>query len=251
MTGSHRKRVLLLAVLAGLAPAVLAPARGWAAQPVTGTGPNGAAGPVGAGEEFHYRWQLGNLVGYLAGLFLPRSGNGELTFRDDHNGHLLTELVITSPDGHDGEYFRYGSEIDDRTLQPLRAWTSYFWRGRSKSKVKEIEQKGVLDIVSGLYVIRRQLPQQEQRLEIWSDGDIFPAAIIPRGREKRLIGGRPIDTLHYAIRPVSEPGRPRWKGKIDFWFATDPAATPVEIDISRSLADVRLVLQSGMSPPAG
>jgi hypothetical protein len=249
MTGSARKLAVLtiLALALVLVLAVVAPARELAQQ----SGTAAAAPASGTDEEFHYRWQLGNLVGYIAGLFLPRQGDGELTFKDDHNGHLRTELLITSPNSHDGEYFRYGSEIDARTLQPLRAWTSYFWRGRSKSKVKEIDQKGVLDIVSGLYVIRRQLPQQEQQLEIWSDGDIFPAVIVPRGREKRNIGSRQIDTLHYAIRPVSVPGRPRWKGKIDFWFATDAAATPVEIDISRSLADVRLVLQSATSPAAG
>jgi hypothetical protein len=249
MTGAARKLAPLsaLTALSVLVLALVAPARGLGQQ----NGTAAAAAANGTDEEFHYRWQLGNLVGYIAGLFLPRSGDGELTFKDDHNGHLRTELLITSPNSHDGEYFRYGSEIDARTLQPLRAWTSYFWRGRSKSKVKEIDQKGVLDIVSGLYVIRRQLPQQEQQLEIWSDGDIFPAVIVPRGREKRNIGSRQIDTLHYAIRPVSVPGRPRWKGKIDFWFATDATATPVEIDISRSLADVRLVLQSATSPAAG
>jgi hypothetical protein len=210
----------------------------------------GFAQPPSAGEEFHYHWQLRNLVGYIAGLFLPRQGNGELTFKDDGNGHLRSELVITSPDSHDGEFWRYGSEIDSRTLQPLRAWTSYFWRGRSKTKTREIDQKGVLDVVSGLYAIRHDLPKETQRLEIWSDGDIFPAAIIPLGHESLKIGGRSVDTVHYAIRSVDVPGRLKWKGKVDFWFATDPAATPVEIEISRSLADVRLVLQPGMSPPA-
>src|SRR5437588_4325873 len=79
---------------------------------------------VRGNEEFQYRWHLRNLIGTLVGLFLPNRGDGHLTFKQDGNGHLLSELTITSDAAKEGEYFRYGSEVDTRTLQPIRAWSS-------------------------------------------------------------------------------------------------------------------------------
>lgn len=217
---------------------------------------HGRAAPAelpAADEGFHYHWQLRNLLGVVAGFFLPRQGDGELTFKVQKNGHLLCELLITSPDSGEGENFRYGSEIDARTLQPFRAWSSYTWHGRSKSQNDEIEQKGVIEIVSGIYALRRNPPVKPRRMEIWSDGKIYPVVVIPLGDESKLVGGRQIETRHYSIRPVDLPGRRRWKGKVDCWLARDAVVTPVEILISRSLADVRLELATGPAPatPAG
>lgn len=194
-------------------------------------------------EEFRYRWQLRNFVGSVAGLFLPNQGVGELTFKQN-NGHLRSELMITSSASRQGEYFKYGSEVDLRTLQPIRAWSSYSWRGESKHKSSEIEQDGVLDVASGIFAIRNDPPEKARRMEIWSDGRIYPVVVIPLGTEARKIGNRKMDVRHYSIRGINLPGRRKWKGKLDLWLAKDEAATPVEIVISRNLADVHLELQS-------
>ena len=196
-------------------------------------------------EEFKYRWQLRNFIGNLAGLFLPNHGEGSLTFKKDRNGRLRSELTITSGASKEGEYFLYGSEVDVRTLQPIRAWSSYSWRGETKSKSAEIEQDGVLDVASGIYSIRSNPPQKSRRMEIWSDGKVYPVVVIPLGLERRQTqGGKKIDVQHYSIRGVDMPGRRRWKGKLDLWLARDEVATPVEILISRNLADVHLELNS-------
>jgi hypothetical protein len=193
-------------------------------------------------EEFRYRWQLKNFVGAVAGLFLPNQGEGSLTFTRN-NGHLTSELLITSKESRQGEYFRYGSEIDTATLQPIRAWSSYQWRGESKSKRDDIDREGVLDVASGIYSIRRDPPTKPRRMEIWSEGKIYPVVVIPLGVEQRkLTGGRKVAARHYSIRGVNLPDRRRWKGKLDLWLANDQAATPVEIVISRNMADVRLEL---------
>lgn len=196
-------------------------------------------------EEFQYRWQLRNFMGNLAGLFLPNQGEGLLTFKADKNGRMRSELTITSSASRNGEYFRYGSEVDTRTLQPIRAWSAYSWRGETKSKSSEIEQDGVLDVASGIYSIRQDPPAQPRRMEIWSDGKVYPVTVIPLGLETRkLRDGRKIDVRHYSIRGVDVPGRRKWKGKLDLWLARDEAATPVEIMISRNLADVHMELKS-------
>ncbi len=135
-------------------------------------------------EEFQYRWQLRNFIGSLAGLFLPNQGEGSLTFRKDGNGRLTSELTITSTAAQ-GEYFRYGSEVDTRTLQPIRAWSAYSWRGETKTKSEPIHQEGVFDVASGIYSIRQDPPDKARRMEIWSDGKIYPVVVIPLGDESR------------------------------------------------------------------
>ena len=194
-------------------------------------------------EEFRYRWQLRNFMGAVAGLFLPRLGEGSLTFKRT-NGHLMSELTITSPESKQDGYFRYGSEVDIRTLQPIRAWSSYSWRGESKSKNEAVDKDGVLDVAAGIYAIRSDPPVKSRRMEIWSDGKIYPVVVIPLGLETRKLPHGKIQARHYSIRGVNIPGQRRWKGKLDLWLTPDAAATPVEIVISRNLADVRMELMS-------
>jgi hypothetical protein len=202
-----------------------------------------AVAQLGEDEDFHYHWRLGNVVGTILGLFFPQQGDGELAFKLQKDGHLRGELLITSPQSKQGEYWRYGSEIDPRTLQPIRAWSSFFWRGRSKSTSDEIEQKGVFDISCAIYSIRHEPFQKPRDMEIWSDGKIYPVTVLPMGDEVRTISNRKVETRHYAIRGRDLPERRKWTAKVDFWLAKDQAATPVEIQISRRLADVRLELR--------
>ena len=202
-----------------------------------------AGAQVGEDEDFHYHWRLGNVVGTILGLFFPQQGDGELAFKLQKDGHLRGELLITSPESKQGEYWRYGSEIDPHTLQPIRAWSSFFWRGRSKSTSDEIEQKGVYDISCAIYTIRHEPFRKPRDMEIWSDGKIYPVTVLPMGDEVRTISNRKIETRHYAIRGRDLPERRKWTAKVDFWLAKDQAATPVEIQISRRLADVTLELR--------
>jgi len=211
---------------------------------VAGPWTSAASAQVRGDEEFQYRWQLGNVIGTLAGLFLPNRGEGNLTFKKDGNGHLRSELTITSAVAKQGENFRYGSEVDTRTMQPIRAWSSYSWRGETKSKSEDITAEGVLDIASGIYAIRRDPPMKTRRMEIWSDGKIYPVIVIPQGGETRTLDGRKIEVRKFSIRGIDVPDRDRWKGRLDLWLARDEAATPVEILISRNLADVRMELKS-------
>ena len=194
-------------------------------------------------EEFRYRWQLRNFMGAVAGLFLPRQGEGSLTFQRT-NGHLKSELTITSPQSKQAGYFRYGSEIDVNTLQPIRAWSSYSWRGESKSKNEPVKEDGVLDVAAGIYAIRSDPPDKPRRMQIWSDGKIYPVVVVPLGTEMRQLPHGKVQARHYSIRGVDIRGQRKWKGKLDLWLATDAAATPVEIVISRNMADVRMELLS-------
>jgi hypothetical protein len=194
-------------------------------------------------EEFRYRWRLGSLLGVVAGLFLPSHGEGVLRVTPADGGNLTSELLITSEDSRRGEYWRYGSEMDPDTGRAVRAWSSYRWRGEEKEKRAEIEEDGVVDMVSGIWAIRRDPPERSRPMEIWSDGKIYPVVVVPRGRETRTIDGRKIPTRHFTVKGYDVPGKRQWKGSLELWLAEDAAATPVEIRIERTLADLRLELQ--------
>jgi hypothetical protein len=200
-----------------------------------------AAAAADDGEEFRYRWRLANFAGRVAGLFLPTTGEGQLTFTP-HDGRLTTELLITSERSRDGEFWRYGSEVDAASLDSRRAWSSYRWRGESKSKSAEIDAHGVKDVVAGIYAIRRDPPAAPRPMAIWSDGKTYPVVVIPRGVEPRRVAGRVVVARRFSIRGVDVAGGRRWKGKLELWLTDDAAAAPVELHISRSLADLRLEL---------
>ncbi len=194
-------------------------------------------------EELHYRWHLGRFLGRIAGLFLPSHGDGVLTLeRDDDT--LTTELLITSEESDDGEYWRYGAEIDARSGYAESAWSSYQWRGEERSEREEIAEHGVMDVVSGIWAIRRDPPKVTRKMEIWSEGKIYPVVVIPLDRERIRVGDRRVETRHYSVRGYDAPGGHRWKGTLELWLAQDAAATPVEIHIERSLANLQLRLQS-------
>ena len=194
-------------------------------------------------ERFVYRWELQKLAALLGGILFPGQGTGLLTFEPRPNGRVVSELHITSEHSDEGEFYRYGAEIDPRAGRTVKAWSSYLWRGESKSESSEIREAGVIDVASGIYQIRAELPEEPRRLRIWSDGKIYPVLVIPGGEETRTLpGGRKVDTRHFRIRGLKIPGERHWKGHMDLWIADDPARTPVEISFDRSLVGVRLRL---------
>lgn len=211
-----------------------------------GTG-NGQPRPID--EDFRYRWELSNFIGRIASAFLPGQGDGSLVFKTDANGRLRSELMITSPDSARGDYFRYGSEVDAQTLKPIRAWSSYHWRGETKSKDESVDRTGVLDIAAGIYSIRRDPPKSIRRIEIWSDGKTYPVEIVPQGVVQRVVSGRKVLARHYIIRGFDVPGQRRWKGRLELWLSTDSTAKPLAILLSRNLADVRLELKAPVHAP--
>lgn len=196
-----------------------------------------------APEELHYRWNLGRLLGRVAGIFLPNEGDGVMTLKPT-NGDVVTELVITSEHSREGEFWRYGSRIDPQSGYAERAWSSYRWRGEAKSKQEDLVDAEVMDIVSGIYAIRRDPPRAARHMEIWSDGKIYPVVVIPKGEVTRTIDGRQIPTRHYSVRGYKTPDGRYWKGTLELWLAKDAAATPVEMHITRDLAALQLRLQS-------
>lgn len=195
-------------------------------------------------ETFEYRWSLVGFGGLIARLFLPSHGEGVLTYERQADGKVVSDLLITSEHSKQGEYWRYGSVIDPRKGESVRAWSSYRWRGEEKSKEQDVEEPGVRDIVAGIRALRLDPPDKPRPMEIWSDGKIYPVVVIPKNRETRRLGDHEVPVRRYTVRGVDVEGRNPWKGSMELWLADDAISTPVEIQLERSLAKLRLELTS-------
>ena len=97
-------------------------------------------------------------------------------------------------------------------------------------------------MASAIQKLRGAPPTGSRRMEIWSDGKLYPVEVKRVGVERIDVGGRKVAATHIAVRPLIEPERRVWKGELDLWLADDPAATPVRILVSRSPARVLLEL---------
>ncbi len=193
-------------------------------------------------ETLRYSWSLGGFFGTLARLFLPGRGDGALTTRAALDDNVEVVLDITAPSAARGEFWRYGAAIDREDGRTLRAWSAYRFRGEDKSESSDLEDQSVIDVASGILLLRRERPTKPRNLKIWNDGKLYPVVILPRGRVVRQIHGKPYTTEHYAIRARRVRGERVWKGKLDIYLANDERATPVEISLERRMARVRLEL---------
>jgi len=202
-----------------------------------------AAPPLAAheSETLRYRWVLGGFFGTVARVFLPGRGDGVLATRRTVEGGLEVELDITSPAAQ-GEFWRYGAQIDPADGRTLKAWSTYKYRGKTDFKESEFDEESVIDIASGITLLRRLQPAAPVDLRIWNDGKIYPVTIFPREHAMRSLGDRQVAARHYAVRGRRVPGERVWKGRLDIYLAADAAATPVEISLERKMARVRLLL---------
>ena len=207
--------------------------------------PTAAVGDQESFEILRYRWRLKGVRGAIAGMFLPRQGEGSLTTAEAPDGSLTSELLITAKAGAAGEFWRYGSELAPGGRRTRRAWSSYLYRGERKSKETRLDGEDIVDVASGIYLIRQDPPTEPRRMRIWSDGKLYPVIVLPLGVETRQAAGGPRRVRHYSIRGVKAAGERYWKGSMDLWLADDEAATPVEILVERSWAGVRLELDAG------
>lgn len=195
-----------------------------------------------ADEKLDYRWRVQGLFGAVAGLFFPAEGEGSLTRKTLPGGNLVSELLITSKADREPDFFRYGAETSGESGATVRAWSSQLWRGKRKDKSSPVDQPGAVDVASAIQFLRQEPLTAKRRMEIWSDGRLYPVEVRPLGREPVKVTGRKVMARHVAVRPLNEPGRRVWKGELDLWFAEDPASTPLRILVARSPARVLLEL---------
>jgi hypothetical protein len=220
---------------------------------------------IGNTEEFRYSWRLRGGVRFLAGLMFPTSGVGNL--RNTYGDKMHSELLITAPNGKQGGFYEYQSDIDSHG-KTLMTSHGYAWGSKSRS------EKTVFDYVKGQARIRKQTPEEvENRVKklpeqedfrdiltaihylrqnadtivkpvqtvVYSDGKEYPVIFKPGERKVFKIEGR--QTAARAFEIVDAPGGRKWPGGVTVWLTSDDRRVPVRIEIQQSLAALQLDLQ--------
>ncbi|MDX1500746.1 MAG: DUF3108 domain-containing protein [Thermoanaerobaculia bacterium] len=180
--------------------------------------------------------------GTLARVFVPGRGEGRLITEPVGPGERRTVLKITSQDADGEEYWLWGSRLDAATLDAREAWNESYYRQREKRRETTLDEPGVIDIPSGIHLLRRRPPTEPLELELWTDGKIYPVLIEPGRKEQRQVDGRTTIVDHFVIEGRDVPDRRVWKGRLDVWLTPDEAAVPVEIVYRRKGGKVHLDL---------
>jgi hypothetical protein len=219
-------------------------------------------------EELRYAWRLRGGVRFLAGFMFPTSGVGNLrtTFS---SGNVQSELLITAPNGKQGGYYAYESEMDERASRTLMTYHGYAWGKKMRN------ERTVFDYVKRLARIRKQTPDEiENRVKplpsvaetrdiltaiyylrqnaqnihgplstsIFSDGKEYPVIFRPVQTSSITIDGRRTPVRGFEI--IDAPGGKKWQGGVKVWLSNDERRMPLRIEIQQSIASMQLDLKS-------
>ena len=227
-------------------------------------------------EDLRYEWRLRGGVRFFAGLLFPTHGVGNLrTTYGSPDVH--SELLITAPNGRQGGYYAYESQMDRGGEKTLMTYHGYAWGKKSRN------ERTVFDYPKGLARIRKQTPEAvENRVKplpsddtardvltaiqflrqsahaitgplstsIYSDGKEYPVMFRPIDRRSVLkVEGRSVQAIGFEI--VDAPGGRKWPGGVKVWLSADERRIPVRIEIQQSIASLQLDLKSVESCAAG
>jgi hypothetical protein len=221
---------------------------------------------IGNVEEFHYSWRLRGGVRFIAGLMFPTTGVGNL--RNTYGDKVRSELLITAPNGKQGGYYEYQSDIDG-SGKTLMTSHGYAWGKKSRT------ERTIFDYVKGLARMRKQTPEEvENRVKklpageeqfrdiltaihylrqhadtlnqpitttVYSDGKEYPVIFKPGTRRTFVVEGKTTAARGFEI--VDAPGGKKWPGGVTVWLSGDEQHIPIRIEIKQSLASLQLDLQ--------
>lgn len=224
-------------------------------------------------EELRYSWRLRGGIRFIAGLMFPTSGVGNLTTTYPAAGSTAvhSELLITAPNGRQGGFYAYESDMDTAGDRTLMTYHGYAWGKKSRSertlfdyvkRLARIHKKtpdedhdrvkplpntdDVRDVLTAIHYLRWNAAaiKTPVRTSIYSDGKEYPVIFRPTGeRRSFVIDGR--RTNAFALEIVGAPGGTRkWKGGVKVWLSEDARRIPFRIEIQESIASMQLDLQS-------
>ena len=198
-------------------------------------------------EMLVYRWRVEGFKGLILRLVAPSKGEGSLTTVLNDEGQFETELHMSAESRRKGDFWRYGSSFDERTGRSLRAWTAQKIGDKARDREANLEDEGVIDLASGILLVRRDPPKQRRKMRIWSSGKLYPVIIEPRGVGRAEFRGRETRVRRYSISGYRVPGEREWKGGLELVLADDESATPVEMFVLNKGVRARLELDEEAS----
>jgi hypothetical protein len=224
-------------------------------------------------EELRYSWRLRGGVRFLAGLVFPTSGVGNLktTFPSEGRPTIASELLITAPNGRQGGFYEYETQMSETGDKTLMTYHGYAWGKKSHNErivfdyakglarireesPEEIENRVKLlpknedefrDVLTAIYFLRQNAGSMAGPLttSIYSDGKEYPVVFRPmRQRQTLTVEGKKVTATGFEI--VDAPGGRKWPGGVKVWLSEDARRLPYRIEIQQSVASLQLDLQS-------
>jgi hypothetical protein len=223
-------------------------------------------------EEFRYSWRLRGGVRFIAGLMFPTTGIGNLRveYPTASDRSIHSELLITAPNGKQGGYYAYESQMDATGAKTLMTYHGYAWGKKSRNertifdyvkrlarirkqtpdevenrvkKLPETEEE-MRDILTAIHYLRQNANTIDKPLQtsIYSDGKEYPVIFKPGQRRTFVISGQTTAARGFEI--VDAPGGKKWPGGVKVWLSDDERRIPFRIEIQQSVASLQLDLQS-------
>ena len=183
-------------------------------------------------EKLVYQWKVEGIKGIILRLVAPGRGEGSLTTVLNEEGHFETELHMSAERRRQGDFYRYGSSVDLEAKRSLRAWTAQKIGDKEKSGEADLADGELIDLASGILLIRRDPPTLRRRMRIWSNGKEYPVVVEARGEGQTSFRGRQTKVRIYSISGYHVPGEREWKGGLELHLADDESATPVEMFVA-------------------
>ena len=192
-------------------------------------------------EEIRCDWRLQGLQGTIARIlpFVPASGEAVLTVTPHDDGVRL-RFRATSAAASAEEHWTYEAELDPAARRTLRVVESSRFRGRDRSREYDLRRSSVVDLLSGLHLIRLDLPKREQEGILWSNRRLYPVAVEPAGRESREIAGRRFELLRFVVRGRRQERHRYWNQSAEVWLAAEAPNQLVEMVFKQRFGHVRL-----------
>lgn len=224
-----------------------------------------------------YDWKLRGFLSLVAGIKFPTSGSGTLATLYRSGGAIAeTELRINADSGK-GDRYRYRSVIDLGKNRSIESIDGYQFDGRTKSdtttfdyengktrRVRVDTKKGkgetvrfdtfsgdnVKDVLTSIHHIRRSSAEitRPERHGVFAGGKVYEVLITPGTTRMFEFDGRQVEARLFTITATQE-NREKWPGDVKVWITADEHRLPIEIDLGRSMAAVKLQAVSRFSCP--
>ena len=178
-------------------------------------------------EVLHYRWRTRGLLSFI----FPRSGTATVTTEEARDGRLRSQIRVET----DGEAFWLsGSELDAETLTLRETWSSYRWRGRTKTKRKMVQEEGVVDMVAAILTLRERRPDKKLPLRFLAGSKVYPIQAVPDLEESDQV-------IRYFLEGMGRRRRERWDDEAEV-FVSQQESLPQHISLIGTMIRIDLEL---------